>query len=45
MEKKIKFKDMNWNCKVGIIGGWILLIYFILAFSIGIMLGIASLFI
>ena len=33
--KKIKFGEVKWTIKIGIIGGWIVMVYCIIAFLIG----------
>lgn len=40
--KKMKFKELSWPCKVGIIGGWVILVYFALAFLSGLILAFVN---
>lgn len=38
----MKFKELSLPCKVGIIGGWFWIVYSILMFMVGFILGIAE---
>ena len=33
--KMIYFKEVSWPCKIGIIGGWAVLVIYVIAFLIG----------
>ena len=39
---KIGWSDLNWVMKVGIIGGWVVLIIYLLSFLIGFFLGMVG---
>lgn len=38
----IKFKDLSWVCKVGIIGGWFVTLLWTWGFIVGFIQGITS---
>ena len=40
MTSKMKLKDTSWVVKVGVIGGWLIVIVYIISFIIGFTLGI-----
>lgn len=40
MEKKIGFKDLHWACKVGIVGGWVVLMEYVILFIYGYVIGL-----
>lgn len=37
---KIKFKDLSWPSKIGIIGGWVAMVLYALSFSFGVFQGL-----
>jgi len=39
-QEKIEYKDLNWVCKVGVIGGWLALVIYSIAFIIGFIEGL-----
>jgi len=41
--KKIKFKQLSFMCKIGIFGGWVVLLVYISAFLIGMIEGVLGL--
>ena len=40
VNRKVKFKDLSWPIKVGVIGSWLLILAYGFAFMIGFILGI-----
>jgi len=40
--KKIKFKNLNFISKVGIVGGWVLIIYFMIVCICGVYIGMTA---
>jgi len=40
--EQIKFKQLSWPCKVGIIGGWFVLIVWTIAFFVGFGIGLTA---
>jgi len=38
--EKVKLSQLNWICRIGIIGGWVLLCFWVIAFFIGFFIGI-----
>lgn len=40
MTPPISFKELNWKLKVGIIGGWVVLIVYSISFMVGFVIGI-----
>jgi len=42
MVEKIKFKELNLICKIGIIGGWVIILIYILPFILGFLWGLFS---
>ena len=41
-KKEITFKDLTWQLKVGIVGGWAYVIALVLSFIVGLFLGTSS---
>lgn len=39
MKEQIKFRDLNWVTKTGIIGGWIVIVVYSMAFLQGFFFG------
>lgn len=35
----VSFKDLSWPCKVGVIGGWVCILVYLIYFIIGIVIG------
>lgn len=33
--EKTKLRELNWVCKVGIIGGWVIAIVYVISFAVG----------
>ena len=40
--EEIKFKQLSWPCKVGVIAGWMELIVWIMAFFVGFVIGLTG---